>query len=223
MKSVVIIEDQDEERFILETIAQHEGFTCTSYSSAESFFNSEMKHVNCIFLIDWNLPGIKGPDIIKTIRARDSISPIFIISGVFWADAISEGLKSGADDFITKPFNPDHLAIKLRNQKAKLNSINDNLINVGLRLFSESGMIIKNGNRVSLTSREFDVFNLLHLHNDKICSRKDILSVFPEKDSTGRKIDVLISSIRKKVSLLDLNIKTIRGEGYQLESKKRIS
>jgi len=216
-KSIVIIEDEKDFVKSLKYLLEKNEFEVSAFLSAEDFFSTKVRPYHCVYLVDWNLPGIKGLDIIKTIRLKDKISPIFMISAYNKADQVIEGLESGADDYITKPFNYDELLVRVGNAHRKITSLQDNLMNVGLKLLPEAHSIMKDGETVSLTSREFVIFN--HLHKNKVTpsTREELINQF-EKDMemTARNIDVHIFSLRKKLNKLSIGIETVWGTGYRL-------
>lgn len=217
-KNVVVIED---EKDIVESIRyflKKNGFDVDSFETAESFFSLNHRPENCIYLVDWNLPGIKGTDLIKTIRMKDKLSPIFMISAYNKPDQIVEGLQSGADDYITKPFNFDELLVRITNAYNKVSSLQDNLLNVGLKLIPEAHAVIKEGQTVNLTSREFVIFKYLHDNMDKpSSSREEIITQFDKDlEMTARNIDVHIFSLRKKISKINVSVETVWGAGYKL-------
>ncbi len=217
-KTVVIIED---EKDIVESIRyflKKNGYEVEAFETAESFFSLNNRPENCVYLVDWNLPGIKGTDLIRTIRMKDKLSPIFMISAYNKPDQIVEGLQSGADDYITKPFNFDELLVRITNAYNKVSSLRDNLINVGLKLIPEAHAIIKEGHTVNLTSREFVIFKYLHDNMDKpSSSREEIITQFDKDlEMTARNIDVHIFSLRKKISKINVSVETVWGAGYKL-------
>lgn len=217
MDSVVIIEDNLYQREMLETIVAKElGLRTHLYASAEHFFNSDLNHSNCTYLIDWNLPGIQGPDIVRTIRKKDEISPIFMVSANFSDESVIEGVEAGADDYFIKPYSPILLVKKIIRARKRYSATKDQLLNIGLKLFEESGMVIRNGNPISLTRREFQVFKCLYVNRERVLKREELLSSTPDAEAIGRKIDMVVSSLRKKVAQIGLEIETVRGEGYQL-------
>lgn len=217
-KTVVVIED---EKDIVESIRyflKKNGFEVDSYETAESFFSMTTRPENCIYLVDWNLPGIKGTDLIRTIRLKDKISPIFMISAYNKPDQIVEGLHSGADDYITKPFNFDELLARITNAYNKATTLQENLLNVGLKLIPEAHTVIKDGHTVNLTSREFVIFKYLYDNMDKpSSSREEIITQFDKDlEMTARNIDVHIFSLRKKITKINVSVETVWGAGYKL-------
>jgi two-component system, OmpR family, alkaline phosphatase synthesis response regulator PhoP len=216
-KNVVVIEDEKEIIEALKYLLEKHQFTVHGFVSAEEFFSVKDRPDQCVYLIDWNLPGIKGIDVVRTVRHKDKLSPIFIVSAYNKPDQIIEGLKSGADDYLTKPFNYDELLVRVVNAHSKVSSLQENLMNVGLKLIPEANSIIKDGVTVSLTSREFIIFNHLYKHPTAASTREELINQF-EKDMemTSRNIDVHIFSLRKKMSKISIGIETVWGTGYKI-------
>lgn len=216
-KTIVIIEDEKEIIESLRYLLEKNQFTVHAYLSAEEFFSSKTRPDSCVYLVDWNLPGIKGIDIIRTIRLNDKLSPIFMLSAYNKSDQIIEGLQSGADDYITKPFNYEELLVRVKNAHNKVTSLQDNLMNVGLKLIPEAHTVMKDGVTVNLTAREFIIFNHLYKNPNTPSTREELINQF-EKDMemTARNIDVHIFSLRKKMNKIKIGIETVWGTGYKI-------
>lgn len=216
-KTVVVVEDEKDIIESLKYMIEKHGFDVIAHESAESLFTNFQNNY-CIYLIDWNLPGIKGVDIVRTIRTKDKISPVFIISANTSADHIIEGLKSGADDYLVKPFSYDALMVKLMNAYSKVSSLHDNLINVGLKLIPEANSVIKDGVTVNLTAREFIIFQYLHNRPGVASTREELINQFDKDfEMTARNIDVHVFSLRKKMNRVNIAIETVWGTGYKLK------
>lgn len=216
-KTVVIIEDEKEIVDSLTYLLEKNHFKVVSFLSGEEFFSTSERPENCVYLVDWNLPGIKGTDIIKTIRLKDKISPVFMVSAYNKSDQVIEGLQCGADDYITKPFNYEELLVRVENAHSKVSLLRNDLMNVGLKLIPEAHSIIKDGVTVGLTSREFVIFNHLYKYQEKASTREELIDQFDkEMDMTSRNIDVHVFSLRKKMSKLKITIETVWGTGYKV-------
>jgi two-component system alkaline phosphatase synthesis response regulator PhoP len=216
-KSIVIIEDEKDIVESLKYLLEKNEFEVTPFLSAEEFFSAKNRPEHCVYLVDWNLPGIKGVDIIKTIRLKDKLSPVFMISAYNKADQIIEGLQSGADDYITKPFNYDELLVRVGNAHSKVSNLQDNLMNVGLKLIPEAHSVIKDGVTVNLTSREFIIFHHLYKNQNVPSTREELINQFDkDMEMTARNIDVHIFSLRKKMNKINIGIETVWGTGYKL-------
>jgi two-component system alkaline phosphatase synthesis response regulator PhoP len=218
-KLVVIIED---EKDIIESISfvlKKNGFEVMSFLSGEEFFSEKQRPQHCVYLVDWNLPGVKGVDIIKSIRLHDKVSPVFMVSAYSKSEQIIEGLQSGADDYITKPFNFDELLVRVGNAHEKVSSLKENLINVGLKLFAETHSVMKDGVTVGLTSREFIIFQHLNKNHDVPSTREELINQFEnDTEMTARNIDVHIFALRKKLNKVNIGIETVWGTGYKIVS-----
>jgi DNA-binding response OmpR family regulator len=213
---VTIIEDEKEIGESLAKFLRAKKFEVKHHLSAEEFFSDRSTASTGIYLIDWNLPGIKGIDIVRTIRTRDKFSPIFMLSANSQNQDILEGLKSGADDYLTKPFDFDGLAIRIENAWAKLTQIEGNLMSHGVKLIPEAHSVMKDGVTVSLTAREFVIFERLYKTRDTV-SRDDLIAEFDLKEKmTVRNVDVHIFFLRKKLTKLEMSISTVWGAGYKL-------
>lgn len=216
-KTITIIEDEKEIVESLKYLLEKNHFTVYSFVSAEDFFSTKSRPEHSVFLIDWNLPGIKGIDIVRTIRLKDKISPILMMSAYNKSDQIIEGLQSGADDYITKPFNYEELLVRVDNAHSKISSLKENLMNVGLKLIPEAHTVIKDGVIVNLTSREFIIFNHLYKNQTAASTREELINQFDkEMEMTARNIDVHIFSLRKKMNKVAISIETVWGTGYKV-------
>jgi DNA-binding response OmpR family regulator len=216
-KYVVVIEDEQDIASSLKYFLEKHDFEAVIFFSGEEFFAAKNVPSQCIYLVDWNLPGIKGIDIIKTLRLRDKLSPLFMLSANIESAQIIEGLQAGADDYITKPFNYDELLIRIKNALTKFANLKDNMLNVGLKLIPEAHSVMMDGITVSLTSREFIIFQHLHNHRNAPSTREELINQFEnDEEMTARNIDVHIFSLRKKMNKLRIAIETVWGTGYRL-------
>lgn len=213
---VTIIEDEKEIGESLSIFLRSKNYEVRHHLSAEEFFSDRTTVTDGIYLVDWNLPGIKGIDIVRTIRTRDKFSPIFMLSANSQSQDILEGLRSGADDYLTKPFDFDGLAVRIENAWSKLTQLEGNLMSHGVKLIAEANSVMKDGVTVSLTAREFVIFARLYKTLDTV-SRQELISEFDlQEKMTVRNVDVHIFFLRKKLAKLEMSISTVWGAGYKL-------
>lgn len=216
VKRVIIIEDEKEIAESMMDYLKLHGFQVSTFESAEDFYSGFRPNYKGLYLVDWNLPGDSGLDIIKQIRDTDKVSPIFIVSAYSGTNEIIEGLRSGADDYITKPFNYEELLTRTENALTKFKTINEQLLTEGIKLLDEAHSIIKDGQTVNLTSREYIIFKYLYEKANQPVSRDDLIGQFNSEEMTSRNIDVHVFSLRKKIKQVDLPIETVWGTGYKL-------
>jgi DNA-binding response OmpR family regulator len=207
----------------LEAILKLNDFHVESFQNAEDFLLSKFSFVNCLYLIDLQLPGIQGKELINLIRVKDKFSPIFILSGNFDDQKITDVLKCGADDYVQKPYNPDHLLGKLVNAFKKLETFHSDQMSVGIKLVPEADLVMREGKALRLTSKEFSIIEQLLKDREKIHCREDLIEHIGSKEITARTIDVHVSGLRKKLEIIDLEIETVRGKGYKILVKDPVT
>lgn len=202
----------------LEASLSNLGFDVESFDSAEAFlFSASGLKTPAIYIIDLNLPGLMGMDLVKLIRSVNQLSPIFVVSKDKDAETISKALDCGADDFIPKPYSLDHLGKKITNSSIKMSYTFSNNFDFGLKLVPTANLVCAYGKKLKLTKNEFRILEILLTEPDRIFSREEIMSSLGESN-INRTIDAHIANTRKKISDINLSIKTVRGKGYKIES-----
>lgn len=216
-KNICIIEDEKDIVESVKTFMEAAGYNVHSFPSAEDYYLTPPDNFVGVFLIDWNLPGQSGIEVIKKIREDDKISPIFMLSANSQKQDILEGLKAGADDYITKPFSFPELAQRVENAAAKYEIVLNKSDLEEFRLLPEANAFIKEGQTVNLTSREFVIFEYLVQNSGQPVVREDLIKCFANDEKmTSRNIDVHVFSLRKKLRGVDMTIETVWGKGYKL-------
>ena len=217
IKKICIIEDELDISETLKLYLEEFGYEVSTFANATDFFSNFDANFKGLYLIDWNLPDMPGTQIIQRIREQDKVSPIFMVSAYSRQEEVIEGLKSGADDYIKKPFNYDELLVRINNANTKFNFVNNELDPSQLKLIPEARSFVFQGKTVNLTAREFIIFDQLYQRKSHPISREELVKQFSDEEVTPRNIDVHIFSLRKKIRTADLEINTVWGHGYQLE------
>jgi DNA-binding response OmpR family regulator len=180
-----------------------------------------------IILLDIMLPKLTGLEVCQQIRETSDVPIIMLTAKGDDMDKIL-GLDYGADDYITKPFNILEVkarmkAILRRSKNEKTEETNDNVIVSGeLKLDRLNRRVYIDGSEVNLTSKEFDVLELLATHPQKVYSRTDLLSIvwgqgYP---GDGRTVDVHVRRLREKIERSPGDPRYVRtkwGTGYYFE------
>jgi len=161
-----------------------------------------------LYLFDINVPLINGIDLLKELRDAHDLTPTIIISALIDIESVTKGFMAGADDYLKKPFDPEELLIRI---KAKVQQLKPILKVGNLELNFQEEMIKKNGERVYLTSIQYNILKLL-LQNYPNPAKKESLLELTNNGSEG----ALRVQINKLKSTFDINIKSIRGVGYTL-------
>lgn len=217
LKNVCIIEDEPEINEALTTYLKSAKYNVESFFSAEQFYDGIDSSFRGVFLVDWNLPGEPGINIVTKIREKDKFSPIFMISAYSQNEDILIGLRAGADDYIAKPFSLEQLLAKVENAQRKLEHIQSNIQDEGLKLLPEASSFIKDNTTIPLTRREYIIFEKLFNHQGAAITRDELILCFDKDEKmTIRNIDVHVFSLRKKIKNVDLVVETVWGKGYKL-------
>jgi len=172
-----------------------------------------------LLLLDVNLPVVNGFDICREVRSFFHNPVLMITARGEESDEVT-GLEAGADDYLIKPVRPRALLTRLQKLLGQSQSTEITQYDYGIfRINQESRSVTVEGQRVELSSTEFDLLWLLASQAGVTLSRDDIVSELRgiEYDGFDRSVDILISRIRKKLgdhAAKPYRIKTVRGKGY---------
>lgn len=217
MKNIAIVEDEKDLNNLIKTYLEKEGYVVTSYYNGTDAIDNVDKDFH-LWVLDIMLgDDVSGYDIIKKIREVNPDVPVIFTSARDKELDKIIGLELGSDDYITKPYSPKELVLRVNNiirrvytkEKQKI-SYKDYIIDLDKR------MAFLNDEDLNLTTLEFDLLYMFVNNRKKSFSRDDILNnIWGENYfGTDRVVDDLIRRLRKKMPLLDIN--TIYGYGYRL-------
>ena len=214
---ILIIEDE-----ITLNRTLQEGLTDFGYQvdSAENYKDAEyfidIRNYDLV-LTDWMLPDGDGIELCKIVKNRSSRTAVVILSARDDKDSEIEALKSGADDYIKKPFDFDILLARI---EARLRFGGTNVIEIeDLSINPDEEKIEYNGEEIELKGKPFEVLTHLARHRDQIVSKEQLLDAIWEEPElvTPNVIEVAINQIRQKMDkpLNISTIETIRRRGYR--------
>ena len=173
-----------------------------------------------LLVLDLNLPGLSGLDLLTALRARRSDMPVLILTA---RDSVSDritGLDCGADDYLVKPFNFDELSARLRALLRRASGrASPSIVNGELSIDPSSHRVILNDREVVLSQREFAVLALLATNVGRALPRSRIEEVLYGwgSDVCSNALEVHIHNLRRKLG--NEWIRTIRGLGYMMEKQ----
>ncbi|BCK00051.1 response regulator transcription factor [Anaerocolumna chitinilytica] len=225
IKILVVEDDEDINLLIRRYLTKGNYTTAGAYSGTEAKLLLSMDAFDLIIL-DLMIPGMNGEELIKVIREKSEV-PILVISAKSALEDKVRVLKSGADDYMTKPFEREEVMARvealLRRSRLipKQNMESKDLQLKNLVLKPSSREVFVKGNQVILTAYEFDILYLLMKHPDMVYSKEQL---YQEVWSAGyygedNTINVHISNIRKKVKEFDDEsyIRTVWGIGFKID------
>lgn len=224
--NILIVEDDNDINKLLNEIMNSDGYTTKSaYSGTEALIYLEMQNFDVV-LLDLMIPGLSGEELLLKIRQNKNM-PVIIISAKDDKHTKIDMLKNGADDFISKPFDVDEVLARVESNLRRYSSEKNIYCKTNEIIFREINLNIDtreitiNGKDICLTSREFDILQLLIHNPKKVFTKSNIFESVWEEDYMGddNTINVHISNLRNKISKYAKNeyIQTIWGIGYKLE------
>ena len=219
MKKILIIEDEKDLSQFIQLELEHEGYEVrTAFNGRDGLDQALHEHVDLI-LLDLMLPGLNGIEVCRRIRLVHSTPIIMITARDSVLDKIS-GLDSGADDYITKPFQIEELLARMRAIFRRFEDpMNQHtLVYKDLEINMEARMVKRENEELELTKKEFDLLYLLLKNKNKVLTREFLLEKIWGFDTMIETniVDVYISYLRAKVDRKEGEsyIQTVRGTGY---------
>lgn len=219
--NILIIDDDTELCELLESYLCGEGFTVSSVHDGITGLKAVTENAYSIVILDVMLPGMDGFTLLKEIRKIKDV-PIFMLTARAEDTDIITGIETGADDYLSKPYNPRELLVRIKAILRRSSiPVKGHILQLGgIRLNTATFNASVGERDLSLTSAEFQILEILMRNSGTSVSREEITrAVFDrELNSFDRSIDVHISNIRKKLGSSDV-IKSIRGAGYLLTAE----
>lgn len=218
MKKVIcVVED---EKAINDLVAQYlkkEGYEVRSYYTYEEAIAHVQDDDVHLWILDIMLDDKSGFDLIEEIRLQERDIPVIFMSARDKEFDRIIGLEKGSDDYITKPFSPKELVLRVNNVIKRVYKNDNNRIQIdGYELDEEQRKVFAGSDEIDLTTKEFDLLMMFIKNKGIAFSRDKILENVWEENYYGsdRVVDDTLRRLRKK--LPNLNIHTIYGYGYRL-------
>ena len=222
---ILLIDDDVELCSMLTEYLGRNSFRVTSVHRGDSGLKMALEKPFAMVLLDVMLPGLDGFEVLKKIRASSPVSVLLLTARVDDVDRIV-GLEIGADDYLSKPFNPRELLARVRAIRRRMSGppvMQEQTVFSanGLELNRAARTVLKTGSRIDLTDVEFALLEALMRAPGRVVSREEISEqVLGRKfHPFDRSLDMHMSRLRRKLGkegVPDEQVKTIRGVGYQL-------
>ncbi|AOZ93874.1 response regulator transcription factor [Paenibacillus crassostreae] len=235
---LLVIEDEPTLARLLSYNLTQEGYDVTVEDHGTAGYERASGESFDLILLDLMLPGMNGIDILSKLRAQGIVTPIIILTAKNAEEEVVQGLKSGADDYITKPFGVSELLARVSAVMRRVSGKNEEIIpttqssastiSLGqLEIFPEKYEVTLGGISINLRPKEFEVLLYLARKPGVVLTRDDLMNEVWGFDYIGgqRTVDVHVSSLRKKLELDpdSVHIDSIRGVGYKLVVNKKKS
>ena len=219
------VEDDERIRTAVKMALEDEGWTVVEAESGEQAVDAFASQPADVVLIDLMLPGMDGFELCRAIR-RASDVPIVMVTARADTHDVVAGLEAGADDYVTKPFQPKELSARIRallRRARPAETGNPHLRFGDLEVIPAEGVVRSAGGEVHLTKTEFRLLCELASAPGRVFSREQLLERVWGYDyfGDGRLVDVHVRRLRTKVETDAANprhVVTVRGLGYRLQS-----
>jgi DNA-binding response OmpR family regulator len=220
VKTILVVDDERHIVDLLRLYLEKEGFAVLAASDGDQALALHARHDPDLVILDLMLPGKDGFEVCRELRRRAETPVLMLTARDDDIDAIV-GLELGADDYVTKPFNPRALLARVKAilRRTEATSRGGRPIEVGLlRIDPRRREATMAGRRIDLRSREFDLLVALARDPGVVLTRDALLEDVWGTDFPGetRTVDVHVSEVRRKLRPDGPAIETVRGLGYRL-------
>ena len=219
MQKILIIEDDEVISNELKSLLDSNNYNAIILNDFKNALNEILEAKPDLVLLDINIPYMNGETVLKNLRELSNIPVIMVTSR---NSDIDEALSItyGADDYITKPYNPNILLLRIGAVLKRLNNNSDTLIFKDLTINISKGIIKKGNEEIILTKNEMIIFSYLVNHQNKIVTRDELMTSLwnNEEFINDNALTVNISRLRTKLKSIgyDNAIDTRKGMGYIL-------
>jgi len=228
---VLVIEDEPRLAATLQDLLEMNGYTADVRHDGESGLDDALTGIYDVILLDVMLPKLDGFTVLRRLRAEKNAVPVLMLTARSEVSDKVTGLDSGADYYLTKPFDPQELLACVRALTRRQPELRepDGLQFGDLRLEQGSFTLYRGDKSVRLSRKEYDMLELLMRNRNLVVTKENLLlKVWGyESDAEDNNVEVYISFLRKKLDYLGstVKIRTIRMAGYLLslerESRQR--
>ena len=222
-QQILVVDDEPNIVQLARLYLERDGFAVSSVGNGQKALEAVRTQHPDLVVLDVMLPLVDGFEVCRRLRAEDNPVPIIMVTAR--DDDIDKilGLELGADDYLTKPFNPRELVARvravLRRGVPAQQLVTEEPIQIGDLQIDLAGREIRiNGEPVELRTQEFEVLKVLVENKGVVLSREQLLSKAWGYDFYGqtRTVDVHIAQLRRKISASQVQIETVTGIGYKL-------
>lgn len=219
---VLIVEDETRLAATLRDMLELDGYTADVRHDGESGLDEALSGIYDVCVLDVMLPKLDGFQVLRRLRAEHSGLPVLLLTARSEVADRVKGLDSGADYYLTKPFEPKELLACIRALTRRQPELRETgVMEYGDLTLEKSGFLLRCGERnLRLSKKEYDLMELLMLNREQVLTKEQILlKIWGYESGDENSVEVYVSFLRRKLSHLrsSVRIKTIRMAGYCLE------
>jgi two-component system, OmpR family, copper resistance phosphate regulon response regulator CusR len=221
-RSKILIVEDDEvlARFLKDRLSEEGSFDVRTVHDGSKARQEAEDSSYRLVVLDLNLPGVGGLEVLQHIRRRTLDLPVIIVTGVSTVEDRVKGLNAGADDYLAKPFSFKELEARIRALLRRRSQASAKLKVSDLELDRVTRLVQRGARKLDLSPKEFDLLEYLMLHADTPVPRTTIFEQVwkAHSESMTNVVDVYVNYLRRKIDgeYSTPLIRTVRGVGYQL-------
>lgn len=224
--NILVVEDEIEIRELIALHLLRQGFKVTECDNVSDAIEQLEKKKFDVILLDWMLPGLSGMDLLGFLKDKEIDTRVLMVTAKTDPADIVQGLESGADDYLTKPFDPTILMARvravMRRVPKKDSTDNQEELTIGpLYINFRTYDVMLNNEKLHLTPSEFKLLGIMIQNQGRVLTRDNLIENIQGEgvNVIGRTIDTHVFGLRKKLGSWGDRIETIRGVGYRVKTE----
>lgn len=221
MEKILIVEDDETLRDELSNLLSNSGYEVLVLTDFKNSKEEIIKLSPDLILLDINIPYLNGEILLKSLRDDKVNTPVIMLTSSNKTIDEVLSISYGADDYITKPYNPTILLLRINNIFKRMKKSFDYLEYKDLKIYPNKGIIVRDGEEFNLTKNEMLILTYLLNNRGSIVNRDDLMSYLWNSDLyiNDNALTVNVSRLRAKLYDMGYNdvIVTRKGEGYLLK------
>ncbi len=228
--NILIADDEPGEAQLISSHLHEAGYHTIPAEDGRSALKLARERLPSLLILDLMLPDVSGLEICKTLKNESKTAGLPIIMLSAKADEVDRivGFELGADDYLTKPFSPRELVLRVKSvlrRTAVPHEVHDRLMLGPISMQRSLHEVTIGGDFVQLTATEFKVLALLIERRGRVQSRATLLKdVWGQRSATGlRRVDALMRRLREKLGPCSTLIESVRGFGYRASEKSLLA
>ena len=216
---ILVVDDDPKIRTVVRRGLAYEGYRVVEAASGEEGLEKAREHLPDLVVLDVMMPGEDGLSLLKSVREKKSDTPIILLTARGLPAERIEGLKIGADDYLSKPFEPEELALRINAilRRAAPEAPVEEVKLAGMIFHVGKGELRKDGRLVRLTESETQLLSILAARAGAAISRHELAMLTAA--GVERSVDVQVTRLRRKIERdprEPVHLQTVRGVGYRL-------
>lgn len=222
---ILVIEDDNHTAQNISLFLEHDSYILDCASTGADGSEMAINYHYDLILLDLMLPDIHGREILQQIRDKNVLTPILVLSGINQVDERIRTLQSGADDYLTKPFEMMELKARIEAISRRFQNMTPNneiRISHNFIIKTDENVVMVNKKIVPLTKKEFELLSILASRKNSVFSKEHLVDKLYHHDQEpdSKIIDVFVYKIRKKLDAIAPDtgkyLQTMWGYGYKL-------